>query len=222
MIGTLHDVMNAAATMKTPKRQTMIPTTLPPVERHINDREGRARRYEITPLEYDDSLDLGLKLADLIGGPIGDALRSMLMGDDTDLDKQIDAKVVGKALAELTSLPARIMRAGGSTLVAEMLQGVYRIEKDAKGVARRQDLTDPVERTRAFGGGNQIESFQALRAVLEVNYGPFLAVLSETVSPFLSEFVGTVKSFVQGSPEETEETEENETTEDSGKPTSTR
>lgn len=172
---------------------------LPPVETTLTDCHGRDHLYEITPFSYDEGFDLGMELADLIGGPLGDALKSMLEGGDFDLD-DVDEGTLGQGLAELTTLPRRILAKGGSQLVARMLRGCVRADKDEQGELYKQHLKDPAARTRAFAAGNQKESFEALREVLQVNYGPFLERLFGSVSPYLSGLGASLKSFGQRSP----------------------
>lgn len=165
------------------------PSGLPTVDRMIPNHEGISHRYEIEPMGYDDSFNLGLEIADLIGGPVGEALRAMLMGADLDLDlANPQAEDLGRAAAELFTIPRRVLAAGGAQLAARLLGGVTRIARDTHGNPVKQNLSDPAARTAAYAAGNQAESFLAMKAVIEVNYGPFLAQISGLASPYLSGF----------------------------------
>jgi hypothetical protein len=169
--------------------QTFTPTGLPAVERQIPDHSGRPHLYEIEPMGYDDSFNLGLELADLVGGPVGEGIKAMLMGADLDLDlSNPNMEDIGRAVAELFTIPRRVLAAGGAQLAAKILRGATRIGHNAQGQQVKQDLSLPTMRTAAYAGGNQAESFLAMRAVIEVNYGPFLGRVSNLVSPYLSGF----------------------------------
>lgn len=185
---------------------------LVPVEKKLSDFKGQDHLYSITPFSYDEGFDLGMVLGDLIGGPIGEGLKAMLSGGDFDLD-DVDDKTMGRALAELTSVPRRILTAGGSKLVKRILTGTVRMDEGSDGKLYKQNLEDADARTEAYAAGNQAESLQAMRAVMDVNYGPFLGRLSKIVSPYLSGLESSLMSFGQPSPENPEESEEN------GKPT---
>lgn len=160
--------------------------TLPITEVHLQDCSGNTHLYQIEPFTFDESFDLGMELADLVGGPVGEAIKAMMTGGDFDLDSAVDDSTLGKALAEITTIPRRIMQAGGSELVARVLANTMRTGKDGNGKPVKQYMREPAARTAAYAGGNQAEAVAAMKAVLEVNYGPFLARLYETVSPYLA------------------------------------
>lgn len=193
---------------------------LPEVKKELNDYHGESHVYWIKPFAYDESFNLGLELADLIGGPIGEALKSLFMGGDIDLDS-INEGTIGRALAEAVTLPRRILDAGGSGLVKRMFTETVRMARDEQGELYKQNLVQPDARTLAYAGGNQRESVEALWAVLEVNYGPFLTALLQAVSPYLSGLGGSLIERVQLSPapaDQTEKTADGEPTKTPRKP----
>jgi hypothetical protein len=154
------------------------------VHTEIQDKDGVARRYECVPFEFDESLNLGLEIADVIGGPLGKALASMLMGGSVDLDAEIPADSIA---AHVMELPANLLKAGGADFLARIVKNCKRtIQVD--GRAKLQSLSDPAARTDAFGGGNLMEYIRVVRWVFEVNFGPFLTEAWQAFSEKLSGF----------------------------------
>jgi hypothetical protein len=150
----------------------------------LRDHEGRDHAYTCAPLPFDDAFDLGLEIAAVAGGPLGEALKGLMMGATLD-DAGLDETVIAQAVAGLGELPGRLLKRGGSELVARILSTCERVGEDEKGLVK-QRLNTPEARTAAFGGGNMGEAIHAVRWVLTVNYGPFLTALWDDLRPHLS------------------------------------
>jgi hypothetical protein len=146
---------------------------------------GELHRYETVPFPFDQALDLGLELAGIVGGPIGRAFKGLLTGGSLS-DDDLDEQMLGAAAGEIGELPAKLLAAGGSRLVARILARTTRIGRhQAKpGVPAelyKMPLADPQQRDAAFGGGNLAEAMKAVKWVLQVNYGPFLTDLWQSL-----------------------------------------
>jgi hypothetical protein len=120
--------------------------------------------YQIVLYDFDYCFDLGMEIADGVGGPIGEVFKGMLLGSGEDLDWE----KIGDSLKDL---PAGIMKAGGSEMVAKIFKGTTRLDGE------KQRLWESDARNKAFGQGNMFEAFEALYKVLELNFGPFLSRL---------------------------------------------
>jgi len=154
------------------------------VDTTLFDLDGREHRYETVPFAFDQCFDLGLELAAMVGGPLGEAFKSVLLGGNAGaLD--LDEKVLGQAIGALGELPGRVIAAGGSKLIARILATTTRIAT-VGGELRKQPLLDDGQRTAAFGGGNLREAIDAVRWVLTVNYGPFVESIWGDLRPQLA------------------------------------
>jgi len=166
-------------------------------ETKLTDAEGNSIRYECKPFGFDQAFDLGLELAAVVGGPLGEAFKGLLLGADLD-DDRLDEAVIGKALASVGELPDRLIARGGSELLAKLLANVQRMGSDEAGTVR-QHMSDPEDRDAAYGGGNLREALDAAKWVIEINYGPFLTGLLDALRPQLEALIAPVNP----SPEET-------------------
>lgn len=148
----------------------------------ITDRDGNPHNYTTTPFAYDKSVDMKLKLMGIIVRPLADAFGELLSGategstndpanfilDFATVIEAIDWRQIGPIVQKV---PERLVAAGGSELIAQLLDGTIRRTGD--DVALK--LNNPGSRSKAFSGGNQIESYKAIKWILEVNYAPFSA-----------------------------------------------
>lgn len=158
----------------------------------LRDHEGGEHAYTCKPFPFDQAFDLGLELAAIVGGPLGEAFKGLLMGSTLD-DDTLDDQVIGNAVASIGELPERLMARGGSALLARILSTTTRVGKDEKGSVLHR-LGDADDRDAAFAGGNLREAIDAARWVLEVNYGPFLAGMWEGLRPRLTELASSLQS----------------------------
>lgn len=154
----------------------------------IADSNGIEHAYEHRPFPFDEAFDLGLELAAVVGGPMGEAFKALLMGGDLD-DGALDQQVLTKAVAGLGDVPARLIARGGSALIARILATTTRVGTDAGGLVK-QSVGDASVRDAAYSGGNLIEAIHAVKWILQVNYGPFLTALWAAFQPALSELAG--------------------------------
>jgi hypothetical protein len=145
------------------------------VETKIADMAGVEHAYTTRPFAFDEAFDLGLEIAAVVGGPLGDAFKSLLLGSALS-DEVLDNEVIGHALAGVGDIPGRLIAQGGARLVARILATTTRIGTDDKGMVK-QPLSDADARSDAYSGGNLIEAVAAVKWVLSVNYGPFLTAL---------------------------------------------
>lgn len=175
----------------------------------IADRNGIEHAYEHRAFPFDECLDLGLELAAVVGGPLGESFKALLMGGDL-ADGALDEKVLTQAVAGLGDVPARLIARGGSALIARILATTTRIGTDAGGLVK-QSLGDASVRDAAYSGGNLIEAIHAVKWVLQVNYGPFLTGLWDAYLPALSELAGPLMTGGQ-------ETQQSESSEPEQKP----
>jgi hypothetical protein len=88
------------------------------------------------------------------------------------------------------------MRVGGSDFLVKLLKNCSR-SVTVDGKPKIQSLANPASRSSAYGGGNMIEFFYALRWVLGVNYGPFLTDLSRVFMQNVSEFAALAPDLVK-------------------------
>lgn len=158
----------------------------------IRDHNGEEHAYTCTPLGFDEAFDLGLELAAVVGGPLGEAFKGLLLGSGLD-DDSLDEQVIGQAVASIGELPERLIARGGSALLARILGTTTRVGRDEKGsVLHRLDAKE--DRDAAYSGGNIREAMDAARWVLEVNYGPFLAGMWGALRPQLAALAGSLMS----------------------------
>lgn len=195
-----------------------------PVDTTLCDMAGVPHRYETVPFAYDECLDLGLELAALVGGPLGEAFKGLLLGSDLKA-ANLDQQVLARAVASLGELPARLLQRGGAQLVARVLATTMRIDEvtiraGTPATKVKQHLRDPAARTAAYSGGNLRESFDAVRWVLEVNYGPFLAAMWDVLRPPLAELASSL-GIGPESPEPESETQQSKATSEPVRPTET-
>ena len=177
----------------------------------LDDRNKEPHSYECKPYAFDEAFDLGLKLAGVVGGPIGEAFKSMLLGSDLD-DLELDGQVIGSIAGTLGDLPGALAKAGGSELIARILAQTWR----AGDEGNRQLLGDAEDRDAAYSGGNLREAIDAVRWVLTVNYGPFLMGLWEVLQPQLGGLEGLRK--LRHNPPEASATQSKEDTSPDLKP----
>lgn len=154
-------------------------------ETTIADCESVAHHYTCQPFAFDEAFDLGLEIAAVVGGPLGDAFKALLIGGELE-DGALDENVLSKAAAGLGDVPARLIARGGSALIARILATTIRVGTDDKGPIK-QPMADANNRTAAYSGGNLMEAINAVKWVLQVNYGPFLTGLWDALTPHLSE-----------------------------------
>ncbi len=164
----------------------------------INDVWGKPHEYSCEPLGYDESMGLKLRLGLMVIRPVVSALGATLadaiatLGGDAEdpaagvnladlgavLDQLdgMDFGTIGKELASSADvLLERLIAAGGAEFIAEILAGTTRRTPDAEqDHLKTLDLSKPLGRTRAYSGGNQIESYRAIKWILAVNYAPFM------------------------------------------------
>jgi hypothetical protein len=183
---------------------------------HLLDLNGEPHRYECRLFAFDEAFDLGLELAGVVGGPIGDAFKGMLLGSGMD-DLELDGQVLGSIAGTLGDLPGKLATAGGSRLIARILAQTSRVGDDGNGGKVRQLLDLEDDRNAAYGGANLREAIDAVRWVLTVNYGPFLMGLWDALQPQL----GALESLrrMRHSPPEESETQSSEHTSPTLKPT---
>ncbi len=136
---------------------------------HLDDLDGVAHRYSCKPFAFDECFDLGLELAGIVGGSVGEAFKNLLLGSELD-DLALDGQVIGSLAKTFGELPGKLTAAGGSKLIARVLAQTWRVGDDGE----RQLLGEADDRTAAFSGGNLREAIDAVKWVLTVNYGPFL------------------------------------------------
>ncbi len=170
----------------------------------LTDLSGELHSYQCKPFAFDEAFDLGLKLAGIVGGPLGEALKGMLLGSELD-DLKLDERVIGSIAGTLGELPGRIAAAGGSVLIARVLAQTWRKGDDGT----RQLLGEADDRTEAYSGGNLREGIDAVRWVLMVNYGPFLTGLWGELAPQLAE-LESLRNLSQGSETENSEPSSND------------
>lgn len=146
----------------------------------ITDRDGNPHDYTTIPFAYDKSFDMKLKLLGIIVRPLTDAVGELLSGategtkndpgnvtlDFAAVIEAIDWRQIGPIAQKI---PERLVAAGGSELVAALLHDTVRRTGDGQALK----LSNPGSRSKAYSGGNQIESYKAVKWVLEVNYAPF-------------------------------------------------
>jgi len=169
-----------------------------PVDTVLHDLQGNPHRYESSPLGFDQAFDLGLDLAGLVGGPLGEAFKGLLLGSTLD-DESLDQRVISHAVVSVGELPARILQAGGAELVGRILSTTIRVDKrtvkeGTPATLVKQHLHDPDARTEAYGGGNLREAIDAVRWVLEVNYGPFITGLWQDLQAPLAELASSLQT----------------------------
>lgn len=184
---------------------------------HLKDMDGGEHVYECKPFAFDEAFDLGLKLAGVVGGPIGEALKGLLLGSGLD-DLELDGQVIGSIASTLGDLPGRVATEGGSELIARILKQTWRKGGTSDpGGDVRQLLGEAGDRDNAFGRGNLREGMEATAWVLRVNYGPFLTGLWAVLRPQLAG-LETLRNLHQDPPEASE-TEHSERTSPVSKPT---
>jgi hypothetical protein len=146
----------------------------------ITDRDGNPHDYTTIPFDYDKSVDLKLKLMGVLFRPLADAVGELLSGatESTKNDpanatfnfalvaEAVDWRQLGPVVEQF---PERLVAAGGSELIAQILHSTVR--RSGEGAALK--LSNPSSRSKAFSGGNQVESYKAIKWVLGVNYAPF-------------------------------------------------
>ncbi len=166
---------------------TKIKSVLPPIVEST---------YTTTPLGYDESGKLALRLSKITAKPLGDlfgGLMSHLTAEDTvEAAKAADAGELAQLAADqadsenalegievgdiLAMLVDGIIAEGGMDLVAEIFAQTIRhtpaADKESKAMTLH--LKDSLARDRAYAGGNQAESVKAIGWVLMANYAPFL------------------------------------------------
>lgn len=139
----------------------------------IEDVEGGEHSYTCVPFHYDKGMDLKFKILRLIAKPMGDALGDLMKGategSEAELVESIDFSRLGDIFEQL---PERIIDAGGSKLIAEILSLTVRTTEGDSGPEHLK-LKEPLARSKAFAGGNQVESYRAIKWALGVNYAPF-------------------------------------------------
>jgi len=136
-----------------------------PVELTIGDV-----RYETIPYRFDKAINLKLKLASVLAGPLGQAL-----GDLGDDDDAVDLRALGDVLSRV---PSALLDLGGAELFREILSDTVRYPLRADGARSKEPLSDPINLDKAFAA-NLNELYDVLIWVLKVNYGPFLTALWE-------------------------------------------
>ncbi len=129
----------------------------------IKDAAGEEHQYSCVSFGAKDGVGLGLKIMNVVAGPIGD----FLSGGGLD----IEVVQFGEALRDL---PARIMAEGGFDLFAKILQKTRREEQDEHNQGKFVKLSDENQMDRIFAG-NYVEFGRAVMWVIEVNYLPFTA-----------------------------------------------
>lgn len=130
----------------------------------IKDALGEEHQYSCVLFGAEEGVALGLKILNIIAGPVGDFLSG-------GLDQEVTGVQFGDALREL---PARIMGEGGFVLFQAILKETRRFEKDQHNMDASHKLSDTGEMDRIFAG-NYVELGRAIMWVIEVNWLPFTA-----------------------------------------------
>lgn len=157
---------------------------------------GVEHTYTTTPLGFDESGELALKIGAITARPLGDIFGSVMahlsVADALEAAKAAeDGELTAKAKADarkkdildgvdpgdiLDRLVQGLIAAGGMELVAEVLNNTKRHtpapNKDTKPL--NLHLSDAMDRSKAYAGGNQGEAAKAVAWVIAVNYAPFL------------------------------------------------
>jgi len=168
---------------------------------------GVEHAYFAEPLPFDESFDLGLEIAAMVGGQLGEAFSTLLQGGNLEskLDEELDPKALARSLL---ALPDRLLQRGGSKLLVRLLATTSRaVEVDGPRGRKltRMSLADEEVRTAVYSAGNQLEALRAAKWAFEVNYGPLLTELLAVFKPLLGAARSWWNSF--GQKEEMEEPE---------------
>ena len=136
--------------------------------------------YRMLPMGVDASLDLGLEIADMVGGSVGRAIRGAFF--DGEGPDEFDPK---ELIGAFTSLPAVLIRAGGAKWCGKAfgLSKARQVVKGDGGKARVLMLGDDTQRELAFDDGGLADMLECLGWVLRENYGPFLMGLLRRSGP---------------------------------------
>lgn len=129
-------------------------------ETEIQDMNGTSWKYVTTPLPFDDALSLKLEIGDAV---LSSVLNLAGGGEEDEVN-----------LAALADIPRKLIERGGPALVSRLFASTFRIID-----GKKRPVRDPQVRTLAYAGGNWTEFYSAVKWVLDVNYGPFLALVSE-------------------------------------------
>lgn len=157
----------------------------------IPDDEGGEHDYTATTLPTEDGCKLAIQAADVLSGVAGSALtaiagifRSLAGGKVTPAEAQA---LISRNL-DLTcvaSIPAKLMSAGGPTLMRSMLAGVKRGTTAEDGTRTAADVGKLDGFNDAYAA-NYGEMARAIMWVVEINYGPsWTALFAGGSSPSL-------------------------------------
>lgn len=159
-------------------------------------------RYECTPFGFDDSVDIGLRIVSILGGPVGEAFDAATktvknVNADALLESNIDLGAVGKALS---NVPRGILEQGGPAFVRRILARTKRGYRDAAGKEIMMSLSETHVLDAAYAG-NLGEMMRAVMFVLRANYGPLPGGASVSLPGLLSSLSGWLGA-LGGSPVE--------------------
>ena len=131
----------------------------------IPDRDGVEHAYKTDPLNFQEQIDLGLKLGALLGGPLAEAFGGGTGEGVLDHSGESLFRGLGRLFGEA-------IKNGGSKLFADILKNTSRARVVDGGREQWDRLNTPVALDAAYSA-NLPECIEACVWVLSVNYGPF-------------------------------------------------